>query len=164
VGQKYCSNCKQVTDHEHKCFILTQDQIDKRDIKWLNKRKHFSGFIFWDIEATADENNDGEHVVNLVMAQRVCVECLDEPDRCESCLPQIKYKTIADWVDFMLCRDNENYTRQMYPRNALFLIDAYDDATKNNYGYLLIDLHQKTNEKLRIQSDIFGTRFVYQPK
>jgi hypothetical protein len=55
-------------------------------------------------------------------------------------------------------------SRQMYPHSPLFLSDSYVDATKKKYGYLFIDLHQATDENLRIQSDIFNQRIIYQQK
>ena len=58
-----------------------------------------------------------------------------------------------------------NYlSRQMYPSRPKFLIEAFQDATKRNYGYLLIDLNQKSNDLYRVQADIFEKRIIYQPK
>ncbi len=57
--------------------------------------------------------------------------------------------------------------RQMYPRTANFLIEAFDDATETqNFGYLFLDLTQKTKQKNRIQTCILPneTRIIYQPK
>ena len=44
---------------------------------------------------------------------------------------------------------------QMFPKNTKFLVDAFEDATKVPYGYLLIDLRQDTPEEMRIRSNIF---------
>ena len=44
---------------------------------------------------------------------------------------------------------------QMFPKNTKFLVDAFEDATKIPYGYLLIDLRQDTPEEMRIRSNIF---------
>ena len=56
--------------------------------------------------------------------------------------------------------------RQMYPTNPNFLIECYEDATKKEYGYLLIDLTQTTNNKLRVLTDILPNqqRVYYIPK
>lgn len=52
--------------------------------------------------------------------------------------------------------------RQMYPRGRNFLIDAFEDATKNTpHGYLFFDFTQDCPEELRIRSDIFGQHIVY---
>lgn len=45
--------------------------------------------------------------------------------------------------------------RQVYPENWRGLHKAYLDATKNPFGYLLIDLCQNTNELLRFRTNIF---------
>lgn len=44
--------------------------------------------------------------------------------------------------------------RQMYPGQSQFLTEAFKDATKDAYGYLLIDLKPTTHEKLRIRTGI----------
>ena len=44
--------------------------------------------------------------------------------------------------------------RQMYPGKSQFLVEAFDDATKDAYGYLVIDLKPTTPEKLRISTGI----------
>ena len=46
--------------------------------------------------------------------------------------------------------------RQMYPKNSKFLEEAYNDATKEPFGYLFIDLKQSTPNEYRIQSNIFS--------
>lgn len=40
-NQKFCFNCKKVTELDHKCFILTRDQCK-------TKKKKFNGFVFFD--------------------------------------------------------------------------------------------------------------------
>lgn len=53
--------------------------------------------------------------------------------------------------------------RQMYPKGSRFLEEAYFDATKDAYGYLLLDLKQSTPNELRIQTNVFSfdKRFIY---
>ena len=43
---------------------------------------------------------------------------------------------------------------QIYPEKTKFLIEVYDYATKDQFGYLRIDLKQDSPEKYRIQSRI----------
>ena len=54
----------------------------------------------------------------------------------------------------------------MYPGKSQFLIEAYQDATKNPHGYLFIDLKPNTNELLRIRTGILpqDTHYVYLSK
>jgi hypothetical protein len=105
-GEKYCMNCKKVEKYDHKCYILTHDQIELRD---KNKKKRpFRGFIFFDFECYVDPIT-GFHVVNLAMAQRVCRDCIDKETRCFECVKRIVYYNISDFVDFMLRKKNEYY-------------------------------------------------------
>jgi hypothetical protein len=55
--------------------------------------------------------------------------------------------------------------RQMYPRNTKFVSEAYEDATKNAYGYLLFDLKQETESALRVRTGVLpvDTPYVYIP-
>ena len=50
--------------------------------------------------------------------------------------------------------------KQMYPGNTKFLTSAYLDATRKPHSYLLIDLHQKTSDDLRIRSNIFKVPMI----
>lgn len=45
--------------------------------------------------------------------------------------------------------------RQMYPKNSRYMIDAYNDAVKPNYAYLLVDLKPNTDDRVRLRSNIF---------
>jgi hypothetical protein len=54
--------------------------------------------------------------------------------------------------------------RQMFPRKPKILEDAYKDATKQCYGYLLVDYHQETDDKMRLRTDIFDKPCVYVPR
>ena len=51
----------------------------------------------------------------------------------------------------------------MYPGKSQFLIEAYQDATKNPHGYIFIDLKPKTNDQLRVRAGILpqDTHYVY---
>lgn len=55
--------------------------------------------------------------------------------------------------------------RQMFPTRSRFLASAFEDATRDPYGYLLLDLRPETEEDIRVRTNIFpnesGT--VYQP-
>ena len=56
---------------------------------------------------------------------------------------------------------------QMYPGNTKFLIDAYNDATKNKFGHLFLDCKPNSDELLRVRGNIFdfSDKFIiYLPK
>lgn len=54
---------------------------------------------------------------------------------------------------------------QMYPENSKFLVESFEDATREPYGYLVIDLRQETPENLRIKKGVFTHEYadVYVP-
>lgn len=56
--------------------------------------------------------------------------------------------------------------RQMYPGNVKFLLEAYSDATKDAFGYLLLDLKPSTQDDLRVRTGILSTDtpIVYIPE
>jgi len=66
-------------------------------------------------------------------------------------------------------RDNGQFAhlaKQLYPHNSCYALDAYIDATREPYGYLLLDLRSEQDEDLRLRTHIFpGERqIVYLPK
>ena len=56
--------------------------------------------------------------------------------------------------------------KQVYPGHTQFVREAFEDATREPYGYLLIDLKQTTPDHLRLRTRIFPdeTQFVYMRK
>ena len=44
--------------------------------------------------------------------------------------------------------------RQMYPKDGDFLLEAFHDATRRPYGYMLLDLHQLTPDNMRLRTSI----------
>lgn len=55
--------------------------------------------------------------------------------------------------------------RQIYPEKPKFLLSAFDDATKEPFGYLFLDLKPETDAKLRIRTKVFPgeTDVIYRP-
>jgi len=56
--------------------------------------------------------------------------------------------------------------RRIFPANARYMMDAYDDATSKPYGYLLIDLRSMTSDENRLRTNIFPDDvigYVYRP-
>ena len=45
--------------------------------------------------------------------------------------------------------------RQMYPRKSNFVVEAFRDATREPYGYLLIDPKPETDDRYRFRTNIF---------
>jgi hypothetical protein len=56
---------------------------------------------------------------------------------------------------------------QMYPGKSQFVVEAYEDATRESYGYLLIDLRSDNDDRYRIRTKIFPDdprQYVYLSK
>ena len=66
-------------------------------------------------------------------------------------------------------RDNSQFmhlARQLYPHNYRYAMDAYINATKDAFGYLVVDLRSEQDEDLRLRTHIFPSEVqqVYLPK
>ena len=89
-------------DLDHKCYILTEQEKEERNKqKWKVK---FHGYIFFDYEAYQDK--DGNHVPNLIIARKICANCLDSKDRCQSCLEIHKFYNNNDFCEWLLNNDH----------------------------------------------------------
>ena len=45
--------------------------------------------------------------------------------------------------------------RQAFPRAVPYVMESFEDATKQPYGYLLFDLHPSTPDNIRLRTSIF---------
>jgi hypothetical protein len=53
---------------------------------------------------------------------------------------------------------------QAFPGRADFIKDAYADATKNAYSYIMFDLHPTTPDELRVKANVTSNAVtVYTP-
>jgi len=59
-----------------------------------------------------------------------------------------------------------NLARQMIPKTSQFTVEAYKDATREPYSYLLVDLRPEQDDDLRLRTNIFPreTHYVYTAK
>jgi hypothetical protein len=56
--------------------------------------------------------------------------------------------------------------KQLYPGKTAYFMEAYTDACKESYGYLLVDLCQETPENMRLRTRVFPgeLQIAYLPK
>jgi alpha-mannosidase len=56
--------------------------------------------------------------------------------------------------------------QQMYPHKSKFVSEAFENATKQPYGYLFVDLKPETDERYQIRTSFFpdDRQYVYVPK
>jgi len=54
----------------------------------------------------------------------------------------------------------------MYPTRWRFAVEAYKDATREQYSYLLVDLRPDEDEELRLRTNVFPgeKHYVFIPK
>lgn len=54
---------------------------------------------------------------------------------------------------------------QIFPKQLRYFLAAYEDATRDNYGYLFVDLHPASDATLRLRTHIFPDEIsvVYAP-
>jgi len=60
-----------------------------------------------------------------------------------------------------------NLSQQIFGKDAKVMQEAYEDACKQPYSYLLINIHPSTESNLRLFSKIFlddGPLVAYTPK
>jgi Cdc6-like AAA superfamily ATPase len=60
-----------------------------------------------------------------------------------------------------------NMGAQLFPGRLAFFLEAYEDATKEKYSYLLVDMHPNTEADMHLKSHIYedeGWTVVYTPK
>ena len=98
-NEKYCYVCKEsVPLDKHQCFILTEDEKAE---KARATQSRFKGYIFFDFEAYEDPITLN-HVVNLAVALKICVKCLDitEPSqRCLECQKFYEFYSIEEFCE-----------------------------------------------------------------
>jgi len=56
---------------------------------------------------------------------------------------------------------------QLFPRQLDYFLDAYRQATRHPYGYLVIDMHASSDPTLRLRTNIFKDdeeKLIFIPK
>ena len=46
--------------------------------------------------------------------------------------------------------------QQVFPNQVKFFVNAFEDATRRDHGYLVLDLHPQTPDPVRVRSKIFA--------
>lgn len=64
-----------------------------------------------------------------------------------NCTYNIIFKSTRDFKQF------RTFARQIFPSDSSFLIDVYENETKKQYSYLLIDHDHSTNPSVQIRSN-----------
>jgi hypothetical protein len=56
-----------------------------------------------------------------------------------------------------------NLATQLFPSQSAYFMEAYADATKGHFGYLLIDMHPTTEDEQRLKTHIYATELQPHP-
>jgi hypothetical protein len=87
----WCNFCKKSIESDHKCFILKEKS---------DKAINFNGYIFFDYECM--QVKESNHMPNLIIASRLCVDCIDNNNICEKVLCKTfvfnNNKEFEDWL------------------------------------------------------------------
>jgi len=131
-NQKYCKNCSVLVDFSHQCFILTESEKNALMKNEKTSQKKLNGYIFFYFKSYVD-NLTNNHVVNLAMAQKVCLSCLelDFENRCVTCKKQYEFKTIEEFCKWCL--------KQKFYIQIAHNLKGYDGVFLLNYfiNYML---------------------------
>lgn len=72
------------------------------------------------------------------------------------------FRSVSLNAQYIICTKNPRDRRQistlasqLYPENIKFVKEAFADATDKPFSYLLFDLSQKCDDKLRFRTNIF---------
>lgn len=49
----------------------------------------------------------------------------------------------------------QHFARQVYPHKSKFFLEAFHSATSKQWGYLVVDLHNLSNDRFRLRTSIF---------
>ena len=167
------------------CYGIYQDTFDamKKDIKDIE--------FYLGVPKESDIKNFANGSHHLIVFDDLSESVVKDPDMerlfvqgahhlnlsvffvTHNCFRQGKCaRTIALNTHYMVLfkniRDGQQISclgKQMFPGNAKALVEAYEDATKIKYGYLVIDLTANGEDTYRLRSKVFPGEepWVYLP-
>ena len=101
---------------------------------------------------------EGSHYRNLsVIALNQNLYFSKDPTQRRNCHYLILFNNPVDRQPVM------TLARQMYPKNQRELLNRFEDAFSQPYGYLLIDLKPTTPEAIRMRTNIFDKTTSNEP-
>jgi hypothetical protein len=94
MDSKWCRNCKKSVNYNHECYILKENHRNKEELD--------ANFIFFDYECY---QLDGKHIPNLIIAEQVCKNCINNND----CKIDCGIKKFYNNIDFCLWLFDESH-------------------------------------------------------
>ena len=112
----WCNFCKKPIESDHKCYILKEQN---------DKEINFRGYIFFDYECM--QVNDSSHMPNLIIATRLCVDCIDKKNTCDKILCQtFVFKSNDDFGNWLFNTKNKFFiaiAHNMKGYDGFFIMD-----------------------------------------
>jgi len=115
-----------IVDITHQCYILTE----KERSKYKKNENILNGYIFFDYEAYQKEN---KHIANLIIAERVCSQCLNNLE-CYSDCRVFKFYNNEEFCDWLFDSQHKNYTalaHNLQGYDGIFLMKYIKESTTN---------------------------------
>ena len=142
INQKYCQKCKEVVSLDHLCYI-------KAGLNQSNKKEEpFKGFIFFDYEAFQENSI---HIPNLIIAHKVCLECLEKEEMCN-----INCEKIC-------VSDNDTFCKWLFHQKDYIAIahnsKGYDSIFINDWINENIDNKDRSPDFIRVGTKILSIKF-----
>ena len=138
LGQKYCVKCKLVVELDHQCYIPINTKKDE----------DFQGYIFFDYEA---REVNGIHEPNLVIAHKVCKNCVENDTSCNILCQKI------------CVNNNDEFCTWLFKqKNCIALAHnarGYDSIFINNFINKSINMLDKAPEFIRVGTKILSIKF-----
>ena len=100
IGERWCPNCQNSVNYEHKCFIKKTEE--------KKTEQKFGGYVWFDMECFVNENNF--HEANLIMAKRKCAQCPQKrEENCDLCYKKYSFEDVKQFVDWCLIDSNKHF-------------------------------------------------------
>ena len=102
-GRKWCKNFEVIVNMDHTCYINPEDYNI-----YLKKLNKIEAYVFYDFEAYVD-NDTHNHKVNLAIAYKVCLQCMDKlfiNERCLECKSPKKFQSVDEYCEWALDQKN----------------------------------------------------------
>lgn len=128
---------------------------------WKEKLTHGDAIVIDDLYAEANKEKDFNNLFTKIARHRgVTVIFITQNLFQQGGGHRTRNLNVHYLVLFKNPRDStaiDFVARQAFHKNSRFLIDVYEDATRNcPYGYIFVDFTQQCPEDYRVRTDIFN--------
>ena len=146
--------------HKEFCKLKNITVIKGFDKNWSKRLQKGDVIIIDDLYQEANKESDFNNlftkiarhreVTVMFITQNLCHQGGNHRTRNLNVHYLVLFKNPRDQtiIDFL--------ARQAFPNNRNYLIESFQDATKDAHGYLFLDFTQTCTDELRVRTDIFN--------